>query len=293
MNKRKKEPKKNDIIPQGLLNLEYQENESFLGHTFMHIKDGVYKPDSLFQITKSEFEQMAEVYDSSACIFVTGNMLEHEKLPVLYALNTKWCRVPVCDGAISSFLYWMLENGETEDVSSIMDLIRSGARFICKEHPYEDYPDYFKSDGKVLFEPTNLKQGKLGERPLISLNGYWGVLVEPGIYFFPQEGIRYQPENRRAYVPQLNLNAVFDEKCAMIALQTIHFSLSPLCRVAYFAAGEEACVRLKELEKTKEGFYHEFRTKVSSSNVKKYFQINGLEKNGGRKDVRLVPPVEE
>ncbi|MCR5733085.1 MAG: hypothetical protein K6G22_00640, partial [Lachnospiraceae bacterium] len=112
--------------------------------------------------------------------------------------------------------------------------------------------------GEDVFVPTNLIKGKLGERPVINLEGALAGLVEPGIYFFIEDR-RYRGPFSRSYRirPTININTVFEKPCAMLGY-SIDFHPTMFVGIKYLAVGVEASERLREIGKTTEYFYHTF-----------------------------------
>ena len=296
------------------LDYEFNEKEELLGHSFIHIGDGIFKAEVPFVISMSELKEQLKGYvdeleffveplsngaesgdgnsdteedcsewgddcsgagdDSEAdsdCSIVEDDfgMVDNINLLVMYAANRSWCNVKLEYSEV--FGSYLADHNEPleynvnkfggYDFSHKYDMVNPKSRsFYTKNEENEPRTELCQA-----FAPVNRVGKRLGESPMVTIDGYRGYLVEPGIYYFGKDGRYCRPLIRKDIV-QIDMNTRVDQKCAMIGYATdYHFSF--YCGMKYLAVGEEACERLEEIFKgvDREYFIHYFPIAEKSS----------------------------
>ncbi len=248
----------------------FNEKETVGGHSFIHLKDGVFKAEDRFLISKDELSGY-----SSHIVFFCEKTADNENR-VRYAVNSLWCDLAM--GVFEKHVIgeWLLENGEPVKSKTNERGVRSFAEY---DNEYCCLISDNYENGKELFEPVNRDMRPLGERAYVNINGHLGYLTEPGIYYFPEDA-RYRGRFTSAQPAEININSSFEVPCAMIGFST-DFHPTFNCGIRFLAVGEDAIERLMEIIKgTNNSFLHFFKIKKEDENTDDPMPINSDELAG-------------
>ena len=212
----------------------------------------------------------------------SGQTIDNDReIEIVYALNRKWCGV---DNRISreaeGILEYLIENTDEKkyidhcinnsrgwsetSFTDIWDILYPG-QIPCEED--ETRIEHTKPEMliPVNYNPENKP---LGQRPFMNYEGFIGVLIEEGIYYFGDD-YRYRGRFAGPDYCEINLNCRFNEPCGMLGFDT-DFHPTEYVGLRFFGIGEKAINRLHDLEEIySDLFFHEFHT---LSNEKKYIE---------------------
>ena len=206
------------------------------------------------------------------------------EIEIVYVFNTDWCIVNRRYSEVENILLYLIENTDEKnyirynientrgyDETLFLDTWNniSPRRFINADFvPDDDYIDentYKQSPKIVHTQPdillpinVNPENKPLGQRPFMNFNGFIGVLIEDGIYYFGED-YRYRGRYSSADNCEIDLNLSFEEPCGMLYYST-DFHPTPYVGLRYFGVGAKALQRLQELEPYYNNlYYHAFR----------------------------------
>ena len=257
---------------------EFNEEEEIEGHRFVHVRDGVFRAEPVFAVTKQEIKRLSRTYrDVGFYGFYTGDMFE-----VWFALSETGClmnRWHWYDMArrienLRDWKWW------EEGIEGVTEKNHKKPQRELKEVKFESGGLFYicedEEDEKPLPEKKlalNFKYQRVvredGTVPRIMINGCIGDMVEPGIYHFSSE--------KKRGVPKVTTATSFGNM-DIAAVANFDYGITADIFLHYVATDKKYFARLKELAKNMDGcIFHEFiRLDLNKREEKKPVSIDDL-----------------
>ncbi|MBQ7776611.1 MAG: hypothetical protein IJ379_11895 [Lachnospiraceae bacterium] len=209
----------------------YPEEEIVEGIRFVHMQKGVYKAIEGFLVTKEKMQDIRKRYGG----MIFWGYKRGEECEIRFALSEMGC-------SLDYDRWWMDEAFiDSAEIAKAKNEIRDMDRF------YSDYSAPRCNCMSFSFEREVREDGTI---PHIMINGYIADMVEPGIYYFPEQ------KGRR--VPRININSHFENK-DVAAVFYWDYGITQHIFLQYVATDKRYFSRLKEIaEMEAEYRYHEF-----------------------------------
>lgn len=239
---------------------EFNEEEDIEGHKFVHVRDGVFRAEPVFCVTRQEIKRLSRIYrDVKFYGFYTEDLFE-----VWFALSETGCILNSWnwyDGArrqedLKNWKWWEEDEEEVAERAIVnseheLDYVKfenEGMFVVCED----------EEDAKLLPEKKmafNFKYQRVvredGTVPRIMINGCIADMVEPGIYYFSRESKRG--------VPMVTTATSFGNM-DVAAVANFDYGITMNIFLHYVATDKKYFGRLKELANNMNGYiYHEFR----------------------------------
>lgn len=239
----------------------YKDVDYIEQYKFKHLKWGIYTPESELLLSIKEIEKLQKMYVD--VIFIATEVSE-SKFRVDFACshNDVGLDPLSIDNMIKEYIN---EFGLSESYRELV---------MNSKYDFSFYMNFaygelkMRPDEKLAFTlQVNEISRQDGLKPYIKIKERYGILVEPGIYYFTIPGHRY-----RYIMPEIDINDSFNIKVAGIC-HSEDWHPSPFAKLEYLAIGEEHFDRLKEIAKNSGGFFNQFRYNPSGE-TKEFKAIN-------------------
>ena len=253
----------------------YPETEVIGGALYQHVCGGVYQPEEPIILNEEVYKKLISTYWDLVFHVQEPEMqydeIEHRYKRVRLEDTYEICFVQSRQMALcSNFEMYIMNHSGHEGIKEVLKTKR--LREVCggdnrfeddmavEEDEEKQSTEKTPASGLCCFRPVDKQNRYQGYLKHIQFGNCVGYLIEPGIYYFPEN------EYSRKRHFQMNTFSDFEKEIAVIAYST-DFHPTFWIAVTYMAIGRENFARLRQIQRTLEGrFLYEFSVRSKGEN---------------------------